>query len=181
MCDVTAAGVSAAYDCIGLAVSAYERSREVSPFSSKYDAYLAGEAKLTKLEEAGRELYEGKGKCALCHPSQPGPNGEPPLFTDFTFDNLGVPKNLLNPFYWMPPEFNPDGTDFIDEGLGGFLKSAGKDAGVYELELGKQKVPTLRNVDKRPVQRLREGLRSQRRVQVAEVDRPLLQHAGRAG
>ena len=28
-----------------------------------------------------------------------GPNGEPPLFTDFTFDNLGVPRNPLNPVY----------------------------------------------------------------------------------
>ena len=62
------------------------------------------------------------------------------MFTDFTFDNLGLPQN---------PE-NPAGTDpdFVDPGLGGFLKNAGYDEDVYEEESGKQKVPTLRNVAK---------------------------------
>jgi len=40
-------------------------------------------------------LFNGKGKCNLCHPSE----GDNALFTDFTFDNLGVPKNPDNPFY----------------------------------------------------------------------------------
>ena len=68
------------------------------------------------------------------------------LFTDFTYDNLGVPRNPQNPFYFEP-EWNPDGLLWVDEGLGGFLRSVGES---YESELGKQKVPTLRNVDKRP-------------------------------
>ena len=70
-------------------------------------------------------------------------NGQEPLFTDFTYDNLGVPKNPENPFYTGNP-------NFVDLGLGGFLQSAGYPAGVYGPELGKFKVPTLRNVDKRP-------------------------------
>jgi cytochrome c peroxidase len=50
----------------------------------------------------------------------------------------------------MPTKWNPDGYNWIDLGLGGFLKSAGYAEEVYETEMGKQKVPTLRNVDKRP-------------------------------
>jgi cytochrome c peroxidase len=80
--------------------------------------------------------------CSACHPS--------PLFTDFSYDNLGVPKNPLNPFYSQPKKINPDGADWIDPGLGGFLKSAGEEEDVYLPEMGKHKVPTLRNVDKRP-------------------------------
>jgi cytochrome c peroxidase len=134
------------YDCIGRSIAAYERSKEVNPFGSKYDQWLKGNAMLTAQEERGRQLFEGKGKCSNCHISGPGPNNEPPLFTDFTYDNLGVPRNPLNPFYYEP-EFNPLGTSFVDEGLGGFLKSAGYP---YEDLIGKVKVPTLRNVDKRP-------------------------------
>ena len=37
-------------------------------------------------------------------------------------------------------------------GLGGFLKAAGYEEDVYMEEWGKQKVPTLRNVDKRPAE-----------------------------
>jgi cytochrome c peroxidase len=122
----------------------------VNPFSSKYDYYLAGEVVLTEQEASGLALFEGKAMCAGCHISEPGENGEPPLFTDFTYDNLGVPKNPANPFYNMPKKWNPDGADWIDSGQGGFLKNAGYPPDVYEPEWGKQKVPTLRNVDLRP-------------------------------
>ncbi len=141
-----------AYERIARSIAAYERSAEVNPFSSKYDYWLAGMATLTEQEEWGRQLFNDplKGNCAACHLSAPGPNGEPPLFTDFTYDNLGVPRNLENPFYDMPPKWNPDGDEWVDEGLGGFLKGAGFPSEVYSPELGKQKVPTLRNVDLRP-------------------------------
>ncbi|MDX9786019.1 MAG: cytochrome c peroxidase [Desulfobacterales bacterium] len=142
--------VAGSYENIARAIAAYERSAEVNPFSSKYDAYLKGGAELTAEEAWGLELFEGKAMCSACHVSAPGSNGEPPLFTDFTYDNLGVPKNPDNPFYDQPKKINPDGEDWIDYGLGGFLKSIGKEYDVYAPELGKQKVPTLRNVDKRP-------------------------------
>src|ERR1035437_2549171 len=35
------------YDCIGRSIAAYERSKEVNPFSSKFDAYLDKNATLT--------------------------------------------------------------------------------------------------------------------------------------
>ncbi len=140
-----------AYERIARSIAAYERSTEVNPFSSKYDYWLAGMAALTEQEEWGRQLFNDplKGNCAACHVSEPGPLGEPPMFTDFTYDNLGVPRNPENPFYDMPPKWNPDGAAWVDEGLGAFLRAAGFPPEVYLTEIGKQKVPTLRNVDLR--------------------------------
>jgi cytochrome c peroxidase len=139
------------YNRVGLSISAYEQSAEVNPFTSKYDYYLAGMVELTDQEALGLELFEqeDKGNCAACHPSQPGAGGEPPLFTDFTYDNLGVPKNLGNPFYDAPRKWNPAGADWVDPGLGGFL-AATDYADMAAENYGKQKVPTLRNVDLRP-------------------------------
>lgn len=143
-------GVALAYERIARSIAAYERSAEVNPFDSKYDLYLAGQVQLSPQELEGLTLFEGKAMCSACHPSAPGLGGEPPLFTDFTYDNLGLPKNPENPFYWMPPAFNPAGADWIDYGLGGFLEAAGYPPSVVAGEFGKHKVPTLRGVDLRP-------------------------------
>jgi cytochrome c peroxidase len=138
--------IEAAYNCVALSIAAFERTAAFGEFSSKYDAYLKGEATLTTQEAEGLALFEGKAMCSACHISEPGPSGEPPLLTDFTYDNLGVPKNPDNPFYHLPPPFNPEGADFVDYGLGAFLKSAGRPPEVYEPEMGKVKVMTLRNI-----------------------------------
>ena len=90
-----------------------------------------------------------RADCASCHTLEPGPDGYP-LFTDFGYDNIGIPKNPENPFYSMPAAWNPDGASWVDYGLGGYLKSAGYAPDKYEPEMGKFKVPTLRNVDLRP-------------------------------
>jgi cytochrome c peroxidase len=137
----------AAYDCVGFSVAAYEGSSEVNQFSSKYDAFLKGQASLTKQERLGLNLFKSKGKCANCHVMDPGPNGEPPLFTDFTYDNLGLPRNPMNPFYGEPA-FNPQGFAWIDLGLGGFLASYADYLQYAAANYGKMKAPTLRNVDK---------------------------------
>ncbi len=128
------------YECIGRSIAAYERSKEVTQFTSKYDYWLKGQAKLTGQEQNGLELFNGKAKCANCHVA--------PNFTDFTYDNLGVPRNLANPFY-HEPAWNSAGEAWVDPGLGGFLKAAGY-SDVYMAAWGKHKVPTLRNVDLRP-------------------------------
>ena len=85
------------YDRIGLSIAAYEASDEVNQFSSKYDLFLDGDpmVELTEQEAWGLELFEGKAMCSACHPSE----GPKPLFTDFSYDNLGTPKNPDNPFY----------------------------------------------------------------------------------
>lgn len=139
--------VEAAYDCVGNAVAAYEASPEVSRFSSKYDAVTAGRARFTRKEKLGFDLFTGRGKCSQCHVLDG--IGTPALFTDFTFDNLGVPKNPENPFYGEL-EYNPLGADWIDAGLGGFLATRPDYLAYADAQYGKQKVPTVRNVDKRP-------------------------------
>jgi cytochrome c peroxidase len=143
---------AATYDRIALAIAAYEGSCEVSQFSSRFDAYLANRVELSPQEAMGLELFRGKAKCDNCHISTAGPDGEPPLFTDYTYDNLGVPRNPLNAWYDMPRRFNPLGKGWVDEGLGGFLASRPEYAEHAPANIGKMKVPTLRNVDKRPDQ-----------------------------
>jgi cytochrome c peroxidase len=129
-----------AYSNMADAIEAYEKTSELSPFSSKYDHWLRGEAELTKQELRGLKLFEAedKGNCAACHPSRPNEDGTPPLFTDFTYDNLGTPPNPENPFYSLPVELNPDGFAFIDLGLGKTVNDSAQN--------GKFRVPTLRNV-----------------------------------
>jgi len=142
--------VSATYDRVAKSIAAYERSGEANPFSSKYDYWLRKKVKLSDEEMRGLKLFEGKGQCSECHPGKRGPKGTLPLFTDFTYDNLGIPKNPKNPFYNVSSEWNPEGAAFVDRGLGDYLKKAGYKPSQYEPEMGKFKVPTLRNVDKRP-------------------------------
>jgi len=138
-----------AYDHIARAVAAFERSREVNPFSSKFDRYMSGEARLTSEEQLGLELFKGRGKCANCHPLDRRPDGQPPLLTDFTFDNLGVPRNPENPWY-RAKALNPAGVHWVDEGLGAFLGTRPEWRALAASNMGKHKVPTLRNVDLRP-------------------------------
>ena len=122
------------------AIEAYEKTSEVSPFNSKYDFWMRGAAELSEQELRGLELFEtaDKGNCAACHPNRRAEDGAPPLFTDFTYDNLGVPRNPENPFYGLPEELNPDGFQFVDLGLGVTVDD--------RAENGKFRVPTLRNV-----------------------------------
>jgi cytochrome c peroxidase len=132
--------VAKAYNRIADAIAAFERSPVFARFTSKYDYFLAGKARLTRQELRGWKIFEDedKGNCAACHPSRPAEDGTPPLFTDFTYDNLGVPKNPDNPFYALPTELNPQGAAFIDKGLGAVVN--------LKAENGKFKVSTLRNI-----------------------------------
>ncbi|RJP80745.1 MAG: T9SS C-terminal target domain-containing protein [Candidatus Zixiibacteriota bacterium] len=130
----------AAYDSAAVAIAAYEMTNELNAFTSKYDYYLQGLAQLTTQEALGLQLFndENAGNCAACHPSTPGPYYTQALFTDYSYDNLGLPKNWDSPFLTLPPAFNPMGMNYIDKGLGDRLEE--------EDEWGKFKVPTLRNV-----------------------------------
>lgn len=122
------------------AIAAYEMTEEFRPFSSKFDYFLRGEAKLSAQEMSGMAMFvsETKGNCAACHPNTALPDGTPPLFTDFSYDNLGTPKNPENPFYYLEKDLNPEGKDFVDLGLGLTVNDPS--------ENGKFRVPTLRNV-----------------------------------
>lgn len=133
-----------AFRAIAQAVAAFERSAEVSPFTSKYDAHLRGAAVLTEQERRGLDLFNGRAGCSACHPSTSDDPRTPPLFTDFTYDNLGVPRNPRSAFYGMPSGVNPAGQAFVDEGLA-LNPQVIRDGRAAESR-GKFKVPTLRNV-----------------------------------
>lgn len=129
---------AAAINAIVDAIAAFEKSPEVSPFTSKYDAFLKGTAQLSATELRGLAAFNGKGGCSGCHTSSPLPDGTPPLFTNFCYANIGLPKNPANPYYSIPLKYNPLGAAFVDNALG---TTTGKpdDAGNFM-------TPPLRNV-----------------------------------
>jgi cytochrome c peroxidase len=114
--------VQKAYHNIALAIAAFEGSNRVNKFSSRFDR-----GQMTDQELQGQQLFGGKGKCQQCHDNK----GTQPLFTDFAFHNLGVPKNPNNPVYGSKP-------GFVDLGLAGFTGLARHE--------GKFRTPTIRNV-----------------------------------
>jgi len=162
-----------AFDEFAQAIAAYEIGSNVSPFTSKFDGYLAGSNSLTAQELRGYELFRGKGTCNTCHldgRSNTAMGGTDtgaatsvePMFTDFTYNNLGLPKNTILPWYAesFPDEWgftgNPLGIGFIDEGSWSFpgwlLRSPSKsDLGRTPAVLRRQ-VPNLtaRDVGKVP-------------------------------
>lgn len=113
-----------AFQMIGRSIAEYERTAEVSPYNSRFDTSIGTGNGLTPQETLGLSLFNGKAKCASCHTSTVDPSSGKVRFTDFTYINLGVPKNPMNPFY-SEFAFNPLGASWVDLGLGGYLKSAG--------------------------------------------------------
>ena len=141
---------------IGLTIGAFEELPLASPFSSKFDAVLAGTARFSAQERAGYALFTGQGQCSACH----GISGSRPMFTGWTSANIGVPRNAAVPYLTenAPDRLgyvaNPAGPAFVDEGLGGFLASAADTNPQWQLLagqfMGTFQVPTLRNVAARP-------------------------------
>jgi cytochrome c peroxidase len=122
-------------------ISFYERSTNVSAFTSKFDAFLAGNYTMTSDEAAGYALFNGKGNCNSCHldgvsttltssQTDTGTNSLlRPLFTCFGYANEGLPLNpRIALFYETTPDFfgytpNPYGFGYRDLGFGNFLRS----------------------------------------------------------
>jgi cytochrome c peroxidase len=115
-----------------------EDTADFAPFTSKYDVFLAGKVQFSAPELRGLALFNDpqRGNCAACHPSGRGADGAPPLFTDFTYDNLGVPRN--------PDIPANDDPDYYDLGICGPDRV---DVAADRPDLcGAFKVPTLRNI-----------------------------------
>ncbi len=175
------------YNDIGIAIAAFERSRKVNRFSSKFDRFVAEQKKrrvdvaTIALDDSGvvvdgrmrrvrsrvfsPEELEGLalfnmpndndgildagegGNCAACHPS--GPISDPTdskgktLFTDFSYDNLGVPANPVVDDLAGPQPADM-GLYATVTGLLGYSSDDERAAGTK----GLFKVPTLRNVAK---------------------------------
>jgi len=146
------------FDAMAQAIAVFEASSEVSPFSSKFDAFLAGKTRLTASEQRGYALFNGQAKCNTCHIDPKG--DKRPLFTDETTGNLGIPKNTAMSYYSQthPDRYgyvaDPEGKAFVDYAVGAYLRSI--ENGVqpwkkYAKEFdGRFRVATLRNVDMRP-------------------------------
>ncbi|HEY2527276.1 MAG TPA: cytochrome c peroxidase [Xanthobacteraceae bacterium] len=129
------------YDHWGQSISKYERSDRISPFTSKFDAFLAGKYTFTANEMAGYNLFKGKGNCNSCHLDgrstalKPGQTdtgaaaNNRPLFTCFGYANEGLPLNPRVALFYqtVPDRFgftpNPYGFGYRDLGLGNFLRS----------------------------------------------------------
>ncbi len=130
------------YDRWAQSIDSFEQSVQVSAFSSKFDAFLAGKYTLTPDEMAGFKLFNGKANCNSCHLDGRGTTLKSdqtdtsaaamvnPLFTCFGSANEGVPLNPGDAFYYQTkPDFygfvaNPYGFGYRDLGLGSFLRSA---------------------------------------------------------
>lgn len=120
------------------ALAAYQAGdSDFARFTSKYDQVLDGTATLTTAEARGLAVFNSpqRGNCASCHPSAVGPDGARPLFTDFRYHALGLPRNPA-------VQANAD-PNFRDMGL------CGPDRNDLALRVdlcGAFRVPTLRNV-----------------------------------
>ncbi|MGR8933535.1 MAG: cytochrome-c peroxidase [Gammaproteobacteria bacterium] len=130
-------GVRETYSAMARAIGAFEKSRVFNKFNSKFDFVLAGVTAFSPIEARGFKLFNNKALCSACHVSEAtiAPDGSvfPPLFTDFTYDNIGLPRNVNIPY-------NPE----PDKGLGGRSGIAKRDPNGEQL--GKHKVMSLRNI-----------------------------------
>ena len=119
------------------ALDAFEATpSEFFPFSSRYDAFLRGDLELTEQEERDASIFKDpkKGNCSSCHLTS-SRGGKPPMFTDYDFANVGVPRNPR-----IPANADPN---YYDLGLCGPERSDLKDQHEY---CGFFRAPTLRNV-----------------------------------
>ncbi len=138
-----AADPDRAYAAVLEALEAYEQDwRTFYPYTSKYDAFLAGETELTSAEARGLALFEDedKGNCASCHFSRPGLDGTPPQFSDYGMIALGLPRNPE-----IPANADPA---WHDLGLCGPLRSDFAGVAGY---CGRFRTASLRNVATRKV------------------------------
>jgi len=150
--DAVLAEPATALARMGQALAAFESEEpSFNPFSSKFDAFLRGQSQLTAQELRGFALFNNatKGNCSACHPATSSDGATPPMFTDYSYDNLGVPRNPLIPGNTASaPSYTPvDSSDgvqaYYDLGVCGPFRAQ---TGDLSASCGQFKVPSLRNV-----------------------------------
>lgn len=125
------------------AVARYQvEEQSFHPYTSKYDYWLEGRARLSQAELHGLRLFNdpNKANCAGCHLSKPSADGLPPMLTDYQYEALGVPRN--------PHLAVNQDRGFFDMGICGPFRTDLKDQTQY---CGMFLTPTLRNVSTRKV------------------------------
>ena len=103
--ETTASSMAA----LGKAMESFLQSREMAPFSSRYDGWVQGKAKFSAQELRGMKLFQNpdKGNCASCHKFNPtSSNPARSMFTDYGFDAIGVPRNRAIPATRDPRYFD---------------------------------------------------------------------------
>ncbi len=112
------------------------------PYTSKYDYWLEGKARLSESEMRGFRLFNDpdKANCGGCHISLPTRDGLPPLFTDFRYEATGGPRNLA-----LADTKDPN---YFDLGICGPTR---QDMAGQTQFCGMFKTPSLRNTALRPV------------------------------
>jgi len=131
-----------AFKAVLMALETYQQdAAEFYPYSSKYDAVLRHQARLSETESRGLAAFNDptKGNCARCHISGVR-EGAFPQFTDFGYSAIGAPRNAKIPA-------NAD-RHYYDLGLCGPLRTDLREHHEY---CGLFRTPTLRNVARRPV------------------------------
>ncbi|MBU9640268.1 cytochrome-c peroxidase [Burkholderia gladioli] len=119
------------------AIARYQiEDQSFHPYNSKYDRWLEGKAHLTHAELHGLRLFNDpdKANCAGCHLSKPSQDGLPPMFTDYQYEALAVPRNTA-----LAQNKDPA---FYDIGVCGPFRSDLKDQSQY---CSMFLTPTLRN------------------------------------
>ena len=153
--------IDGTYDNIGRAIAAFERSAAVTQFNSKFDQFweecqrrkidissINADTDLTSLPAGiltvtqlkGLALFNdvNKGNCAACHATKNHTDDDgtiyPPLFTEYTYENIGIPTNwrVYDLYIGAPPDLGLGGREDLND----------------ENQYGKFKVPTLRNVER---------------------------------
>jgi cytochrome c peroxidase len=106
------------------------------PYTSKYDYWLEGKARLSDAEMRGLRLFNDpeKANCAGCHTSEPSKDGYPPAFTDRQYEALAAPRNLA-----LTDTSDPT---YFDLGVCGPIRKNIADQTQF---CGMFKTPTLRN------------------------------------
>lgn len=126
------------------ALASYQQGPEFALFTSKYDLFVAGKLELSPQEQRGLFVFQDNGKCMDCHlPFNPDHSRTRAPLSDFSYHNLGVPRNPNAPFLSMAPEFNPAGVSYVDFGLGANGRQVEGDISKMR---GRFRTPSLRNV-----------------------------------
>jgi cytochrome c peroxidase len=81
---------------VGVALEAFLKSDQMTPQSSKYDAYVRGQATLSEQEKRGLEIFKDRrrGACSGCHRlAETSTNPAESMFTDYGYDAVALPRN----------------------------------------------------------------------------------------
>lgn len=139
-----------AFALVGAALQSFQiEDRSFHPYSSKFDRYRNNKlgGALTDAEMRGLRVFldPNKGNCMACHLIGGGNDGSQDMTSDYSFNAIGVPRNMeiaanADPKYFDLGLCGPLRTDHLP----GKRKDAAKTCGMF-------KTPVLRNVATRQV------------------------------